>query len=117
MNPSVLSALSPLDGRYASRVAALRPIMSECGYMQRRVQVEVTWFIALGDAGFAEFPPLDAANRAYLHGLASGFTEADARAIKDFERTTNHDVKAVEYWIKARCADRPARAGRAPNAR
>ncbi|WP_313070675.1 adenylosuccinate lyase [Melaminivora sp.] len=107
MNLSALTALSPLDGRYVSRLSALRPIMSEHGYMHRRVQVEVTWFIALSDAGFAEFPPLTAPARAHLRGLVERFCEADTQAIKDIERTTNHDVKAVEYWIKAQFAGHP----------
>ena len=98
---SALTAISPLDGRYAPKLAALRPIMSEFGYMHRRVQVEVTWFIALSDAGFAEFPPLPADARTLLLNLVNNFSEADAQAIKDIEKTTNHDVKAVEYWIKA----------------
>ena len=68
--------------------------------MQRRVQVEVEWFIALSDAGFAEFEPLSDAARDLLRGLVAGFSEADAQAIKDIEKTTNHDVKAVEYWLK-----------------
>ena len=97
---SALSALSPLDGRYASRVAALRPLLSEFGLMQRRVQVEVEWFIALSDAGFAEFKPLALSSRSHLRALVARFSEADAQAIKDIERRTNHDVKAVEYWIK-----------------
>ena len=99
---SALSALSPLDGRYAARVAALRPLMSEFGLMQRRVQVEIEWFIALTDAGFAELAPLPEVSRGHLRSLALRFSEADAQAIKDIERTTNHDVKAVEYWLKAR---------------
>ena len=102
MTHSALSALSPLDGRYALRMAALRPLMSELGLMQRRVQVEVEWFIALSDAGFAEFTPLAEASRGYLRSLVLRFSEVDAQAIKDIERTTNHDVKAVEYWLKAR---------------
>jgi adenylosuccinate lyase len=102
MTFSTLSALSPLDGRYAAKVAALRPLMSEFGLMHRRVQVEVEWFIALSDAGFAEFKPLSEAARGLLRGLVLRFSEADARAIKDIERTTNHDVKAVEYWLKSR---------------
>ncbi|MDP1532934.1 MAG: lyase family protein, partial [Rubrivivax sp.] len=105
MNPSPLSALSPLDGRYAGRVAALRPLLSEFGLMHRRVQVEVEWFIALSDAGFAEFAPLGADARTLLRGLVTGFSEADAQAIKDIEKTTNHDVKAVEYWLKSRFGD------------
>lgn len=102
MNLSALSALSPLDGRYAGRVAALRPLLSEYGLMHRRVQVEVEWFIALSDAGFAEFKPLTEAARGLLRGLVTRFSEADAQAIKEIEKTTNHDVKAVEYWLKSR---------------
>ena len=72
--------------------------------MHRRVQVEVEWFIALSDAGFAEFPALSEAARGLLRSLVLRFSEADAQAIKDIEKTTNHDVKAVEYWIKQRFA-------------
>jgi adenylosuccinate lyase len=102
MNLSALTALSPLDGRYAGKVAPLRPLLSEYGLMHRRVQVEVEWFIALSDAGFAEFKPLSQTARGLLRGLVARFSEADAQAIKDIERTTNHDVKAVEYWLKGR---------------
>ena len=102
-----ISALSPLDGRYAGKLGALRPIMSEQGYMQRRVQVELTWFVALSDAGFAEFKPLSAGARSYLLGLVKNFSEADGLAIKEIEKTTNHDVKAVEYWIKSKFEARP----------
>ena len=94
-----LTALSPLDGRYAAKLANLRPLMSEFGYMQRRVQVEITWFVALSDAGFAEFKPLSSEARAYLVSLLADFTEGDAQDIKDIEKVTNHDVKAVEYWL------------------
>ena len=104
---SALTALSPLDGRYAAKMALLRPIMSEHGYMQRRVQVEVAWFIALSDAGFEEFKPLTTGARAYLMGLAKNFSEADSLDIKTLEKTTNHDVKAVEYWIKSKFEARP----------
>ncbi len=104
---STITALSPLDGRYAAKLSTLRPIMSEHGYMQRRVQVEVAWFIALSDAGFPEFKPLSVGARAYLLGLVKNFSEADSAAIKDIEKTTNHDVKAVEYWIKSRFEARP----------
>ncbi|HVZ47080.1 MAG TPA: adenylosuccinate lyase [Ramlibacter sp.] len=107
MMPSTISALSPLDGRYANRLAALRPLMSEQGYMHRRVQVEICWFIALSDAGFAEFKPLTPGARTYLLGLVKNFSEADAVAIKEIEKTTNHDVKAVEYWIKSKFEARP----------
>ncbi len=81
--------------------------MSEQGYMHRRVQVEIAWFIALSDAGFAEFKPLTPGARRYLTGLVKNFNEEDAMAIKAFEKTTNHDVKAVEYWIKSKFQDRP----------
>jgi len=104
MNLSALTALSPLDGRYAAKVAPLRALLSEFGLMHRRVQVEVEWFIALSDAGFAEFAPLSEAARGLLRGLVARFSEADAQAIKDIERRTNHDVKAVEYWLKSRFA-------------
>ena len=97
---SQVVALSPLDGRYANKLATLRPLMSEQGYMHRRVQVEIAWFIALSDAGFAEFKPLSTASRSYLLGLVANFSTDNALAIKEIEKTTNHDVKAVEYWIK-----------------
>jgi adenylosuccinate lyase len=95
-----VTALSPLDGRYANKLATLRPLMSEQGYMHRRVQVEVAWLIALSDAGFSEFKPLSDASRQYLIGLVQEFSSDDALAIKDIEKVTNHDVKAVEYWLK-----------------
>ena len=107
MTFSTISALSPLDGRYATKLAALRPLMSEQGYMHRRVQVEVAWFIRLSDAGFAEFKPLTPGARTYLLGLVKNFSEADGQAIKVIEKTTNHDVKAVEYWIKSKFEARP----------
>ncbi|MBP6751420.1 MAG: adenylosuccinate lyase [Alicycliphilus sp.] len=107
MSLSTITALSPLDGRYAAKLSALRPIMSEHGYMHRRVQVEVAWFIALSDAGFDEFKPLSPGARAYLQGLVKNFSEADTAAIKEIEKTTNHDVKAVEYWIKSKFGGRP----------
>jgi adenylosuccinate lyase len=107
MTISTISALSPLDGRYAGRLAPLRPLMSEQGYMHRRVQVEICWFIALSDAGFREFKQLTPGARTYLLGLVKNFSEADALAIKEIEKTTNHDVKAVEYWIKSKFEARP----------
>jgi adenylosuccinate lyase len=107
MTFSAISALSPLDGRYAPKLATLRPLTSELGYMHRRVQVEVAWFIALSDAGFAEFKPLTPGARTYLLGLVKHFSEADGEAIKAIEKTTNHDVKAVEYWIKSKFEARP----------
>ncbi len=113
MPSPAVSALSPLDGRYAAKLAALRPLMSEQGYMQRRVQVEVAWFIALSDAGCPQFKPLSPGARTYLLGLVKNFSEADAQAIKEIEKTTNHDVKAVEYWIKSKFEARPELLGAA----
>ena len=95
-----LNALSPLDGRYGSKLVNLRTLMSEHGYMHRRVQVELTWFVALSDLGLAEFKPLSKEARAYCRDLIDSFSEADTADIKAIEKTTNHDVKAVEYWIK-----------------
>ncbi|RCS56771.1 adenylosuccinate lyase [Parvibium lacunae] len=97
---SPLTALSPLDGRYASKVEALRPLLSEAGFMQHRVKVEVTWLIALAEAGLPELPPFSAGAKATLQGLVDNFTTAHAARIKEIEAVTNHDVKAVEYWIK-----------------
>jgi adenylosuccinate lyase len=99
---STLMALSPLDGRYAAKVQALRPLLSEYGLMHRRVQVEVEWFMALSDAGLEGFAPFSETARGILRSLVVRFSEADAQAIKDIEKTTNHDVKAVEYWLKSR---------------
>jgi adenylosuccinate lyase len=107
MPHSPLTNLSPLDGRYAEKLDALRPLLSEHGLMHRRVQVEVEWFIALSDAGMPEFAPLAPAARERLRAWVSGFSEADARSIKDIERVTNHDVKAVEYWLKQRMQGDP----------
>jgi len=102
MPHSALTALSPLDGRYAPKLAALRPLLSEYGLMHRRVQVEVEWLIALADAGFSEFPALPESVKGLLRSLVVRFSEADAQAIKDIEKETNHDVKAVEYWLRQR---------------
>ena len=87
MTLSPLSALSPLDGRYAARVAPLRPLLSEFGLMHRRVQVEVEWLIALSDAGMPQLAPLGEASRGLLRSLVVRFSEADAQAIKDIEAT------------------------------
>ncbi|CAP43067.1 adenylosuccinate lyase [Bordetella petrii] len=101
---SHLNALSPLDGRYASRGDALRGLLSEAGFMAHRVEVEVAWLVALSDAGLPELPSFSAAARARLAQLVRDFSEADAARIKEIERTTNHDVKAVEYWLKEQVA-------------
>lgn len=105
---TALSALSPLDGRYAAKAAPLRPIFSEFGLMHARVRVEIAWLLALADeAAIGEVPALSAAARAFLAAIAEDFSEADGERIKAIERTTNHDVKAVEYFIKERIADHP----------
>ncbi|MEY3518470.1 MAG: hypothetical protein RLZ89_1330 [Pseudomonadota bacterium] len=103
MNTFSVTALSPLDGRYANKLKPLQLLMSEHGFMHRRVQVEVAWFIALSDAGMPEFAPLSHAARQHLAQLVLAFSPQDSLAIKEIERTTNHDVKAVEYWLKAQC--------------
>lgn len=102
---SQLNALSPLDGRYASRGDALRGLLSEAGFMAHRVEVEVAWLIALSDAGLPELPSFSTAARKRLAQLVQDFSESDAARIKDIERVTNHDVKAVEYWLKEKVAD------------
>ena len=106
MPDSALLALSPLDGRYASKVDALRPIFSEYGLIRARVKVEVEWLLALAaEPGIGELAPFSAAAQARLRALADGFSVADAARVKEIERTTNHDVKAVEYLIKERLKD------------
>jgi adenylosuccinate lyase len=102
---SALNALSPLDGRYAAKVDALRPLLSEAGFMAHRVEVEIAWLIGLADAGLPELPAFSAGAKARLNTLVQQFSEADAARIKAIERTTNHDVKAVEYWLKEQVAD------------
>ena len=104
--PDALTALSPLDGRYAGKVDALRPIFSEYGLVRARVKVEVEWLLALAEApAIAGLPPFSEAAAARLRALADGFSVADAARVKEIERTTNHDVKAVEYLIKERLQD------------
>jgi adenylosuccinate lyase len=102
---SPLNALSPLDGRYASRSDSLRGLLSEAGFMAHRVEVEVAWLSALSDAGLPELPPFSADARARLAAIVADFSETDAARIKEIERVTNHDVKAVEYWLKEKVAD------------
>jgi adenylosuccinate lyase len=103
MSEAQLLALSPLDGRYAAKVDALRPVFSEYGLIRARVRVEVEWLLALAaEPGIAELAPFAPAATARLRALADGFSVADAARVKEIERTTNHDVKAVEYFIKER---------------
>lgn len=101
-----LTALSPLDGRYAGKVDALRPIFSEYGLIRARVKVEIEWLLALADApGIGELKPFPDTGKAALRTLAADFSIDDAAQVKQIEATTNHDVKAVEYWIKQRLQD------------
>ncbi|MDD4018985.1 MAG: adenylosuccinate lyase [Kiritimatiellae bacterium] len=100
-----LTALSPLDGRYANKLDALRPVFSEAGLIRRRVAVEVAWLEALCDARtIPEARSLTADEHEFLQKLADGFTAEDARRVKAIESVTNHDVKAVEYFIKEKLA-------------
>ena len=103
-----LTALSPVDGRYAARTEKLRPICSEFGLIRRRVIVEVRWFQALADhPDIVELPPLSDAAGAFLEDLLSGFDMAAAERVKEIESVTNHDVKAVEYYLKDLFAELP----------
>ncbi len=104
---STLSALSPLDGRYAAKTDKLRPILSEAGFMHHRVKVEIAWLQALSQAGFAELKPFSPEANALLDKLAADFSDGDAARIKEIEAVTNHDVKAVEYWLKEKVKDVP----------
>lgn len=104
---TTLCALSPLDGRYAAKTETLRPLLSEAGFMHHRVKVEIAWLQALAGAGFSEIAPFSGAAAAFLDNLADNFGEADAERIKAIEAVTNHDVKAVEYWLKEQVRDVP----------
>ena len=107
INP--IAALSPLDGRYAKSVEALRPVFSEYGLMRARVRVELSWLKALAaEPKIVEVPPFDGAVLAEIDDVIAGFSLEDAAAVKAIEATTNHDVKAIEYWLKERFAGVPA---------
>lgn len=107
INP--IAALSPLDGRYAKSVEALRPVFSEYGLMRARVRVELSWLKALAaEPKIVEVPPFDEAVLAEIDDVIAGFSLEDAAAVKAIEATTNHDVKAIEYWLKERFAGVPA---------
>ena len=100
-----LTAISPIDGRYASKCGEFRDVFSEYGLVKRRVLVECAWLEALCDAReIRECKPLSAAERKALRAIADGFSVADAQRVKDIEKTTNHDVKAVEYFLKEKVA-------------
>ena len=108
MSLTMLTALSPLDGRYAAKVDVLRAQFSEYGLIHRRLQVEIEWLKALAaEPHFAEIPAFSAATVAELDRLVSGFDPEQAAEVKDIEAVTNHDVKALEYWIKRKLADNP----------
>ena len=105
---STLTALSPLDGRYAAKVEALREHFSEFGLIRARVRIEIAWLVALAaETGVPEVAPFSASARAALDAVALSFAPADAERVKAIERTTNHDVKAIEYWLKERFAGVP----------
>ena len=95
-----LNALSPLDGRYAAKVEPLRKILSEAGFMQHRVKVEIEWLIALSEANLPQIATFSSDNKDFLRGLFTEFGDVQALRIKAIERVTNHDVKAVEYFLK-----------------
>lgn len=102
---NALTALSPLDGRYASKCDALRPFLSEFGLIHARVTVEVRWLQALSNRPeIVEVAPFSSETNAALDAIVSNFSEEDANRIKEIERTTNHDVKAVEYFLKEKIA-------------
>ncbi|MEG3754067.1 adenylosuccinate lyase [Psychromonas arctica] len=106
MELSGLTAVSPVDGRYGSKTAILRDIFSEFGLIKFRVQVEVRWLQKLAQTdGIAEVPAFSAEANAHLDAIVANFGEADAQRVKDIEATTNHDVKAVEYFLKEKVAD------------
>ncbi|MBA1444033.1 MAG: adenylosuccinate lyase [Chromatiales bacterium] len=101
MDLSTLTAVSPVDGRYGSKSADLRPIFSEFGLIRHRVLVEIRWLQALAEHdGIVEVPPLSEHANNILDGIVERFSEEDAQRVKNIERTTNHDVKAVEYFLK-----------------
>ena len=108
MELSTLTAISPIDGRYQQKTAALQAVFSEYGLIHHRVIVEIAWFRALAAApAITEVPPLGTTAQDLLDALIDSFSPADAEAVKTIERTTNHDVKAVEYFLKDRFAADP----------
>lgn len=108
MELTALTALSPIDGRYHDKAAALRPIFSEFGLLKFRVTVEVRWLQKLAShAQINEVPAFSEKANDYLNQIVANFSIEDANRIKTIERTTNHDVKAVEYFLKEKCAELP----------
>ena len=105
MELSSLTAVSPVDGRYGSKTADLRPIFSEYGLIRHRVLVEVRWLQALANhESLVEIPDLSEHANNILNSIVEHFNEEDAQRVKNIERTTNHDVKAVEYFLKEKIA-------------
>ncbi len=103
-----LMALSPLDGRYSSKVSGLKPLFSEYGLIRHRVLVEIRWLLTLSELPqITEVPAFSGPGRTALEQLAAGFSVADAQRVKQIEATTNHDVKAVEYFLKEQTGDKP----------
>ncbi|MBK5967708.1 MULTISPECIES: adenylosuccinate lyase [Thiorhodovibrio] len=108
MDLTSLTAISPIDGRYARATAALRPVFSEFGLIERRVRVEIAWLRTLAaHPGISEVPSLSTDALARLDAIVDGFGPEQAQRVKEIERTTNHDVKAVEYFLKEQVADQP----------
>ncbi|HEY5733187.1 MAG TPA: adenylosuccinate lyase [Gammaproteobacteria bacterium] len=108
MELSPLTAISPVDGRYAGKTASLRPLFSEFGLIHQRVTVEIKWFQALAaEPAITEVPPFSDEATQFLNLIIENFTEADAERVKQIERTTNHDVKAVEYFLKEKISGQP----------
>jgi len=106
MTHFALTAISPIDGRYGNKVEAFRPIFSEYGLIRYRVEVEVRWLQALAKhPQIKEVPDFSDEATTFLDNIVSQFSEADAQQIKDIEKTTNHDVKAIEYFLKEKIAD------------
>jgi len=105
MQLTTLTAVSPTDGRYGSKTAELRPIFSEYGLIAQRVTVEIRWLQALSEhSGISEVPPFSEEANGLLNDIVAHFSESDAQRVKEIERTTNHDVKAVEYLLKEKIA-------------
>ncbi|HLB30531.1 MAG TPA: adenylosuccinate lyase, partial [Gammaproteobacteria bacterium] len=112
MELNELSAISPIDGRYGRRTAPLRDIFSEYGLMKYRTLVEIRWLEALSaHPRLPECPELSSGARAHLEDIIAGFSATDAGRIKMIEQRTNHDVKAVEYYLRERCGENAELAG------
>lgn len=108
MELTALNALSPLDGRYQAKLDALRPCFSEWGLIRQRAHVEIEWLKALAaEPAIAEVPPFSTSTLAELDAVIAGFGELEASEVKAIEATTNHDVKALEYWLKEKFTGNP----------